>query len=184
MEMEQDPFDTERFIDEIEKRRALWDLESPDYKNRVLKRSAWEEVVDIFSKTESTVEEKKQLVVGRPFCRSFGRRMCTEPFFCRAACRRDTPRDRKMAPYTFGGRMSGRTGGRQLVHCRYGSGRCNMSLYFVPSVQHSQTTTKAVTTFTVTANDGQPGGEYWCMISDKKFETKSENRSSCNTKKA
>ncbi|KAG8246352.1 hypothetical protein J6590_086744 [Homalodisca vitripennis] len=61
MEMEQDPFDTERFIDEIEKRRALWDLESPDYKNRVLKRSAWEEVVDIFSKTESTVEEKKQL---------------------------------------------------------------------------------------------------------------------------
>ncbi|KAG8285350.1 hypothetical protein J6590_081889 [Homalodisca vitripennis] len=109
MEMEQDPFDTERFIDEIEKRRALWDLESPDYKNRVLKRSAWEEVVDIFSKTESTVEEKKQLeqysstkyrdmlplhfhtgsalVVGRPFCRSFGRRMCTEPFFCRAACR-------------------------------------------------------------------------------------------------
>ncbi|KAG8336137.1 hypothetical protein J6590_050335 [Homalodisca vitripennis] len=61
MEMEQDPFDTESFIDEIEKRRALWDLESPDYKNRVLKRSAWEEVVDIFSKTESTVEEKKQL---------------------------------------------------------------------------------------------------------------------------
>ncbi|KAG8289300.1 hypothetical protein J6590_107336 [Homalodisca vitripennis] len=61
MEMEQDPFDTDRFIDEIEKRRALWDLESPDYKNRVLKRSAWEEVVDIFSKTESTVEEKKQL---------------------------------------------------------------------------------------------------------------------------
>ncbi|KAG8325233.1 hypothetical protein J6590_073030 [Homalodisca vitripennis] len=91
MEMEQDPFDTESFIDEIEKRRALWDLESPDYKNRVLKRSAWEEVVDIFSKTESTVEEKKQLgnalVVGRPFCRSFGRRMCTKPFFCRAACR-------------------------------------------------------------------------------------------------
>ncbi|XP_046685277.1 uncharacterized protein LOC124371010 [Homalodisca vitripennis] len=63
MEMEQDPFDTERFIDEIEKRRALWDLESPDYKNRGLKRSAWEEVVDIFSKTESTVEEKKQLVL-------------------------------------------------------------------------------------------------------------------------
>ncbi|XP_046684656.1 uncharacterized protein LOC124370416 [Homalodisca vitripennis] len=58
MELQQS-FDTELFIDEVEKRRAIWDFESEDYKNRVLKRSAWVELVDLFFEKDATVEQKK-----------------------------------------------------------------------------------------------------------------------------
>nr|CAH7768095.1 unnamed protein product [Callosobruchus chinensis] len=36
--MERDNFDTELFIDEVEKRVAIWDMESSDYSNRLIKR--------------------------------------------------------------------------------------------------------------------------------------------------
>lgn len=54
-------FDTELFIEEVKSRRAIWDMESADYKNRVLKRSAWQELVDIFSGEDSSLEQKKVL---------------------------------------------------------------------------------------------------------------------------
>ncbi|KAF9406398.1 hypothetical protein HW555_013220 [Spodoptera exigua] len=60
-EMERQNFDTELFIDEIEKRPAIWDLESPDYANRILKRRSWEELVLIFSDKDDSEEKKKDL---------------------------------------------------------------------------------------------------------------------------
>lgn len=59
--MEAELFDTELFIDEVQKRRCIWDMESIDYKNRALKKSAWQELVDIFSGDSSTSEQKKLL---------------------------------------------------------------------------------------------------------------------------
>lgn len=60
-EMERQNFDTELFIDEVEKRPAIWDLESPDYANRILKRRAWEELVLIFSDKDDSEEKKKDI---------------------------------------------------------------------------------------------------------------------------
>ncbi|XP_071043110.1 uncharacterized protein [Parasteatoda tepidariorum] len=59
--MEAEAFDTELFIDEVEKRRCIWDTECPDYKNRVLKKSAWQEIVDVFAEKNMTKEEKTLL---------------------------------------------------------------------------------------------------------------------------
>ena len=43
-----DHFDTELFIDEMEKRPPIWDMSCADYKDRVVKKRCWEEIVDIF----------------------------------------------------------------------------------------------------------------------------------------
>lgn len=59
--MQTPDFDTELFIDEVQKRKCIWDMESEDYKNRVLKRSAWQEIVDVFAKEEDNMEEKTVL---------------------------------------------------------------------------------------------------------------------------
>lgn len=59
--MERGNFDTELFIDEVEKREALWDMESPNYSNRNLKRRGWEELVEIFSEASDSEEKKKTL---------------------------------------------------------------------------------------------------------------------------
>ncbi|XP_039753356.1 uncharacterized protein LOC120628802 [Pararge aegeria] len=56
-----DNFDTELFIDEIEKRVAIWDMESSDYSNRVIKRRNWEEIVEIFCEPGDSQEKKKAL---------------------------------------------------------------------------------------------------------------------------
>lgn len=56
--MEGEQFDTELFIDEVEKRRCIWDMECEEYKNRALKKSAWQEIVEIFSEQNSTTEMK------------------------------------------------------------------------------------------------------------------------------
>lgn len=61
MTMEVEAFDTEMFIEEVENRRCIWDLECAEYKNRALKRSAWQELVDIFSSENSTLEQKTAL---------------------------------------------------------------------------------------------------------------------------
>lgn len=59
--MEMNNFDTELFIEEVKSRRVIWDMASPDYKNRVLKRTAWQQLVEIFCKEDTTEEEKKNL---------------------------------------------------------------------------------------------------------------------------
>ncbi|XP_045767123.1 uncharacterized protein LOC123868636 [Maniola jurtina] len=41
-------FDTEKFIEEIKNRPAIWDSESPEYANREMKKKAWEDVINIF----------------------------------------------------------------------------------------------------------------------------------------
>ena len=53
-----DRFDTELFIDEVEKRPPLWDMSCADYKDRVVKKRCWEEIVDIFC-TGDTLGGKK-----------------------------------------------------------------------------------------------------------------------------
>lgn len=59
--MERDNFDTELFIDEIEKRVALWDMASTEYSNRITKRRNWEELVEIFCEAGDSEEKKKTL---------------------------------------------------------------------------------------------------------------------------
>jgi len=54
-------FNTEFFIDEIEKRPSIWDMTSRDYLNKIIKRNAWEEIVLIFSEEGCTEEKKKVL---------------------------------------------------------------------------------------------------------------------------
>lgn len=54
-------FDTELFIGEVEKIRCISDMECPEYKNRVLKKSAWQELVGIFAGENSTKEQKTVL---------------------------------------------------------------------------------------------------------------------------
>ena len=57
--MEADRIDMDLLIDEIEKRPAIWNFECPDYKNRVLKKSHWEELVEMFGESGDTAEKKK-----------------------------------------------------------------------------------------------------------------------------
>lgn len=59
--MEAECFDVELFIDEVEKRKCIWDMECADYKNRALKKSAWQELVDMFAGENSTLEQKTAL---------------------------------------------------------------------------------------------------------------------------
>lgn len=59
--METEAFNTELFIDEVEKRPAIWDMTSSDYSDRNLKRRAWEELVLIFCEGDDSEEKKKLL---------------------------------------------------------------------------------------------------------------------------
>lgn len=52
-------FDTERFIVEVERRTAIWNVSSPDYSNRELKKRQWEEIVEMFGGEELQEREKK-----------------------------------------------------------------------------------------------------------------------------
>ncbi|KAG5897655.1 hypothetical protein JTB14_024484 [Gonioctena quinquepunctata] len=65
--MERDNFDTELFIDENEKRVAIWDMESSDYSNRITKRRNWEEIVEIFCEAGDSEEKKKTLAEEQDF---------------------------------------------------------------------------------------------------------------------
>ncbi|XP_066958378.1 uncharacterized protein [Macrobrachium rosenbergii] len=56
--MEYGPVDTELFIDEVEKRPAIWDTRSVDYKDKLVKRKCWEELVEIFCSSEETRDRK------------------------------------------------------------------------------------------------------------------------------
>ncbi|KOB75154.1 Uncharacterized protein OBRU01_08173 [Operophtera brumata] len=52
-------FDTDKFISEIQSRKAIWDLQSEEYANRDLKKKQWEEIVELFGGKELSDEEKK-----------------------------------------------------------------------------------------------------------------------------
>ncbi|KAH9638831.1 hypothetical protein HF086_012784 [Spodoptera exigua] len=56
--MEIEHFDTDFFIDEIQKRPAIWDMESPDYKNKVIKKRNWEELLEIFCDAGDSLEKR------------------------------------------------------------------------------------------------------------------------------
>jgi hypothetical protein len=49
---------TDLFINEIEKRPAIWNMKSSEYSNRT---NAWEELVLVFSNIEDTEDKKKNL---------------------------------------------------------------------------------------------------------------------------
>ncbi|KAF9413738.1 hypothetical protein HW555_008184 [Spodoptera exigua] len=55
-----EPFDTDRFITEINNRPATWNALLPEYSNKVLKRNAWDELCQIFYNNfnEKTSKEK------------------------------------------------------------------------------------------------------------------------------
>lgn len=54
-------FDTDKFILEIQSRKAIWDLSSDEYSNRDLKKKQWEEIVELFGGEGLPDEEKKNL---------------------------------------------------------------------------------------------------------------------------
>lgn len=54
-------FDTEKFIIEIQSRKAIWDLLSDEYSNRDLKKTQWEEIVELFGGEGLLDEEKKNI---------------------------------------------------------------------------------------------------------------------------
>lgn len=58
-EAEKSDFDTENFIEEVQSRPALWDLNDNSYCNRDLKRKSWEELVTIFLKKENASAAEK-----------------------------------------------------------------------------------------------------------------------------
>ena len=53
-------FDTTLFISEVEKRPSIWDMTCPQYKDRVVKREHWDELVDLFS-PDGDANEKKNV---------------------------------------------------------------------------------------------------------------------------
>ncbi|VVD04348.1 unnamed protein product [Leptidea sinapis] len=57
--METEAFNTELFIDEIEKRPAIWDMTSSDYSDKNFRRRAWQERLLIFCKGHDNEEKKK-----------------------------------------------------------------------------------------------------------------------------
>lgn len=56
-----DNFDTEKFIIEIENRPAIWNSACSEYSICDVKRKCWEELTDIFSNEDNTVQEKKEI---------------------------------------------------------------------------------------------------------------------------
>jgi hypothetical protein len=59
-------FDSEKFIIEIENRPAIWNSACPEYSNRDLKKKCWEELTNIFSCEDNTLQEKKE--IGKYIC--------------------------------------------------------------------------------------------------------------------
>lgn len=54
-------FDSEKFIIEIENRPAIWNFGCTEYSNGVVKKKCQEELMDIFSCDDNTVQEKKEI---------------------------------------------------------------------------------------------------------------------------
>jgi hypothetical protein len=62
-------FNTEIFIQEIENRPVLWDMSKREYGDRVLKRKAWEELCILFIPHFETKTTKEKNEEGK--CKSF-----------------------------------------------------------------------------------------------------------------
>lgn len=58
---EDDIVSTDLLIDEIEKRVAIWNINSKEYANKIIKRRSWEELVLIFCNNNDSEEKKKNL---------------------------------------------------------------------------------------------------------------------------
>lgn len=52
--------DIERFIFEIEKHPAIWNMKSKEYSDRAQKVQQWEEIINMFTDNNASVEEKKK----------------------------------------------------------------------------------------------------------------------------
>jgi hypothetical protein len=57
--------DTERFIDEVKKRKAIWDTSSEGYKNINLKKSQWMEVCVVFYPDFEGLDAKEKANIGK-----------------------------------------------------------------------------------------------------------------------
>ena len=58
MEERLEIIDTDLLINEIEKRPALWDMQSSDYKDKNLKKRCWKEIADIFCSSGDMKEKQ------------------------------------------------------------------------------------------------------------------------------
>lgn len=59
--MTQFEIDTHIFIDEIQRRPALWDPRSDLYMNKIIRKKSWEDMVLIFGDSDDTIENKQIL---------------------------------------------------------------------------------------------------------------------------
>lgn len=57
-------FETDKFIEEIKSRPAVWNSEHPDYANKRLKIKAWEELCRAIFPDFDTKGAKDQLLMG------------------------------------------------------------------------------------------------------------------------
>lgn len=53
-------FDTEKFIREIESRKAIWDISSEEYSDRDVKKRRWQEITNIMCEDNLTENEKNE----------------------------------------------------------------------------------------------------------------------------
>jgi hypothetical protein len=53
-------FDTEKFIREIESRKAIWDITSEEYSDRDLKKRRWEEITNKMCSENLSENEKNE----------------------------------------------------------------------------------------------------------------------------
>lgn len=60
-----EPFDTDRFITEINNRPATWNSLLPEYSNKVLKRNAWDELCQIFYNNFNEKTSKEKNLAGK-----------------------------------------------------------------------------------------------------------------------
>ena len=56
--MDRDQFDIDAFINETEKRPSIWDMKSPEYKDRNIKKKCWEEITNIFCPEGDATEKQ------------------------------------------------------------------------------------------------------------------------------
>lgn len=60
-----EPFDTDRFITEINNRPTTWNSLLPEYSNKVLKKNAWDELCQIFYTNFNEKPSKEKNLAGK-----------------------------------------------------------------------------------------------------------------------
>lgn len=53
--------DTEKLINLIHVRPAIWDMRSEEYSNKLIKKRSWEEITAAFINEDATLEEKREM---------------------------------------------------------------------------------------------------------------------------